>query len=318
MSDIKLYQGDCLELMKDIPDHSVDLILCDLPYGTTACSWDSIIDLDVLWVNYNRILKDTGISVLFGSQPFTTKLIQSNYDNFRYEYIWVKNNCSNFQLSNVQPLKYHENICVFYEDIVQTVFSDIMQVQMKRLNLSQCDLQQLCLSKNGKPTGWVSNKLKGIQIPTKSQWHKLCSVFGITDEYDKLLTQLKFHTYNTDTAPTSVIQSNRGKAGKLGHLSSKTDTYIQTSFGFPQSVLYFDRESKPIHPTQKPLDLIEYLIKTYTNEGDLVLDNCMGAGTTGVACKHLDRDFIGIELDPNYFELAKQRIETTTFPIKLF
>ena len=317
-SEIKLYQGDCLELMKNIPDCSVDLVLCDPPYGTTSCAWDSVIPLNQLWEQYNRILKETGIVILFGSQPFTTQLINSNFDNFRYEYIWVKNNCSNFQLSNKQPLKYHENICVFYNDIIQTVFSDIMQREMSRLNLTQSDLQQLCLSRNGNPTGWVSNKLKGAQIPTKSQWHKLCEVFKIADDYEVLLSRLKTHTYNTQTSSVNIIQSNLGKAGSLGHLSTKFDTYVQTQTGFPQSVLYFSREPNPIHPTQKPLDLIEYLIKTYTNEGDLVLDNCMGSGTTGVACRHLNRNFIGMELDNVYFTMAEERINNTLFQIRLF
>ena len=301
--------GDCLKLMDTLTEKSVDLILCDLPYGITACSWDTPIPFRELWKAYNRVLKDDGIVALFGSQPFTSKLVLSNQEDFRYELIWVKNNGSNFQLSNCQPLKYHESICIFYKDLVQTVFSDIMQDCMKTQNKSQRDLQGLFLSKNGNMTGWVSNKLCGKQIPTAEQWHKICEVFNIPDEYEVLLTKLKHHTYNVDTTDTYKQQSNLGKSGTLGHLTTKQSHYIQTKTGFPTSVLYFDRVQNGLHPTQKPVDLLEFLIKTYTNKGDIVMDNCMGSGSTGVACVNLDRNFIGIELDDNYFEVAKRRIE---------
>ena len=318
MSKIDLYQGDCLDVMSVIQDHSIDLIVCDLPYGTTGCSWDILIPFDSLWKHYNRVLKPNGIIALFSSQPFTTKLIGSNFDDFRYELIWIKNNCSNFQLANVQPLKYHENICIFYKDIVQTCFSSVMEENMQRLGLQQRDLQNLFLSKNGNPTGWVSNKLSGTQIPTREQWDAICKLFGIVDEYDVLLSKIIKHTYNPNTDRCNKVCSNIGKAGQLGHLGSKSDTYVQENENYPQSVLYFERESQPVHPTQKPLALLEWLIKTYSNEGDTILDNCMGSGTTGVACKHLHRNFIGIELDQEYFDVAKKRIETATFPIPLF
>ena len=308
-TDYNLLNGDCLELMKEIPDKSIDLILCDLPYGTTACKWDIIIPFDLLWEQYNRIIKDNGITILFGSQPFTTELINSNINDFRYELIWVKNNCSNFQLSNIQPLKFHENICVFYKDIIHTCFSDIMKENMLKLNLTQKDLQGLFLSKNGKPTGWVSNKLKGLQIPTEKQWAELCRVFNIENNYNDILNNMIKHTYNTDTNTCNKVCSNKGKAGSLGHLSSKNDTYIQENKDYPRSVLYFNRENKPLHPTQKPVKLCEYLIKTYTNVNDTVLDNCMGVGTTGVACVNTNRNFIGIEIDAKYFAIAEERIE---------
>lgn len=311
MSDIQLYQGDCLEIMKNIGNNSINCIICDLPYGTTACKWDEIIPFDKLWEQYNRILKDTGTVILFGSQPFTTKLIASNMQDFRYELIWEKNNCSNFQLANKQPLKYHENICVFYKDIIQDVFSNIMKEHMQRLNLTQKDLQNLCLSRNGKPTGWVSNKLKGTQIPTKEQWSKLCNLFGIEDNYEYLITQLKTHTYNANPKKKENTQqiSNKGKSGTLGHLSSNQDFYTQEYENYPHSLLKYDRVIKPQHPTQKPVELLEWLVKTYSNENDIILDNTMGSGTTGVACKKLGRSFIGIENDENYFKIAKERIE---------
>ena len=307
-SKVELLNGDCLSLMQDVADNSIDLILCDLPYGTTACTWDTIIPFDLLWEHYNKILKETGTIILFGSQPFTSKIIMSNYDNFRYEYIWVKNNCSNFQLSQNQPLKYHENICVFYNDIIQTCFADIMKEEMIKHNLVQKDLQMLCPSKNGNPTGWVSNKLTGKQIPTAEQWELICGVFGIENKYDELLDKLKCHTYNQDTKKIIRQQSNKGKAGSLGHLSTNKEYYVQTETDFPKSVLYFNRESNIYHPTQKPIDLLKFLIKTHSNKGDIVLDNCMGSGSTGVASVLLDRNFIGMEIEEKYFKIAKERI----------
>lgn len=314
----KIYNEDCLDGMKRIQDGSVDCIICDLPYNTTACDWDIMIPFEPLWEQYNRVLKKEGNILLFGSQPFTTQLIMSNPKDFRYEIIWVKNNSSNFQLAKKQPLKYHENICVFYKDIIQTEFSDIMKTNMEKLGLTQTDLSGLFLSKNNNKTGWVSNKLKGFQIPTESQWSELCKVFGIENEYDLLLSRCKKHTYNIDTMICNKIQSNKNKAGKLGHLSSKTNSYIQQECDYPQSVIYFDRESNLLHPTQKPVDLIRYLVRTYSNEGDTILDNCMGSGTTALACIKENRHFIGFELEKKYYDIAVQRIERERMQLRLF
>ena len=186
-----LVHGDCLEVMKCIKDKSIDLILCDLPYEITSLSWDRIIPFDKLWEQYNRIIKEEGIVILFGVQPFTSKIISSNPKDFRYELIWEKNKNSSFQLAKLQPLRIHENICIFYKDIIQNTFSNIMYENMKKLNLKQSDLSDLFLSKNGNKTGWVFNKLNGSQIPTRSQWSKLCEVFKIENNYDYLLSQLK-------------------------------------------------------------------------------------------------------------------------------
>ena len=232
---IKLYKGDCLELMKDIPDKSIDMILCDLPYGTTACKWDTVIPFEELWEQYNRIVKDNGAIVLFGSEPFSSQLRMSNFKNYKYDWVWEKNRPTGLFTAKKMPMKYHENIIVFYDK--QPIYNPIM---------------------------WEGNKN-----------HK------------------------------------RGKN------SSKSEHYKNSSFTedtlnglkYPKSILKFDRPHPPIHPTQKPVALLEYLIKTYTFEGETVLDNCMGSGSTGVACKHTNRNFIGIELDENYFEIAKKRIE---------
>ena len=239
MSNIKLIKGDCLEVMKSIPDKSIDMILCDLPYGTTACKWDIIIPFKPLWEQYNRIIKDNSAIVLFGSQPFTSALIMSNLKMFKYEWIWEKDAGSNFTTVKYQPMKEHENILVFGKG--KTRYFPIMQERIG--------------SRKGKETTTIDSGRKD-------------SVYG--------------------------TQEGRGilKVGKLR---------------YPRSIQRFNRE-RGLHPTQKPVKLLEYLIKTYTNEGELVLDNCMGSGSTGVACLKTNRKFIGIEQDDKYFEIAYNRI----------
>jgi len=247
MSKLQLIQGDCLELMKDIPDGSVDMILADLPYGTTACKWDTIIPFEPLWEQYKRIIKPNGAIVLTASQPFTSALVMSNPKMFKYELIWDKLKGRQPFLAKICPMKSHENILVFCKN--KTIYNP----QMTKAE-----------PKN------MRDRAKNIKKETAE------SIYGLQKEYIK----------NND----------------LEHLR------------YPQSVFRYSGQAKEInnrryHPTQKPVALFEYLIKTYTNEGDLVLDNCMGSGTTGVACKNLNRNFIGMELDQDYFEIAKKRIE---------
>tara|TARA_R110000737_G_C14504531_1_gene472542 strand:- start:98 stop:1036 length:939 start_codon:yes stop_codon:yes gene_type:complete len=306
---IQLLKGDCLEQMKLIPSGSVDAIITDPPYGTTACKWDSVIDFDLMWEQLNRVIKDKGVIVLFGSEPFSSLLRASNLDWYKYDWIWEKNNAGNFQLVNYQPLKIHETISVFYNETPNMQFSEIMKHNMKRKGLKQIDISKLQLSKNGNLTGWVTNKLNGSQLPTRGQWSKICNLFEIDDKYYGILNNVKSVTYNLDLQDTDIVCSNKGKAGTLGHLSSenKRDTYVQTKTGYPKSILRYNRENG-LHPTQKPVALMEYLIKTYSNEGETVLDFTMGSGSTGVAAKNLNRNFIGIELDDKYFEIAENRI----------
>jgi site-specific DNA-methyltransferase (adenine-specific) len=225
--------GDCLERMKEIPDNSIDMILCDLPYGTTACKWDTIIPFEPLWEQYNRIIKDNGAIVLFGSQPFTTVLNNSNLKFFRYEWIWTKNNSTGFQLANKMPLKKHENISVFYK---------------------------------------------------------------------------KLPTYNPQGLKPYGKINKRGKVGNGGHLANECNEYIQQFTNYPTQILEFPYDKEKLHPTQKPVSLLEYLIKTYTNENNLVLDNTMGSGSTGVACVNTNRKFIGIEMDEKYYDISCKRI----------
>ena len=236
-------QGDCLELMKEIPDGSVDMILCDLPYGTTACKWDVIIPFEPLWEQYKRVIKMGGAVVLFCKQPFTSLVVQSNLDWWRYELIWQKEKGTDFGHANHKPLNAHENIEVFY---------------------------------NKQPT-YNKQMLKGTPYTKKNNRNN-----------DK--TDLNFSSDN------SGIWVNKGERT-------------------PVSVLKFARDNihkgKNLHPTQKPVKLLEWLIKSYTNEGETVLDNCMGSGSTGVACVNTNRKFIGYELDEEYFKIAEKRLQNT-------
>ncbi len=304
-----LVHADCFDVLPYIADKSVNLILCDLPYGTTACKWDSILPFDKLWNEYRRIIKDKGVIILFGSEPFSSLLRTSNLDWYKYDWIWEKNNAGNFQLVNYQPLKIHETISVFYNETPNMEFANIMVENMKRLNLKQIDISKLELSRTGGMTGWVTNKLNGSQLPTAEQWGKICNLFEIENDYDNILSRVKRTTYNLDLDNIDIVCSNKGKAGSLGHLSSesKRSNYTQTKTGYPKSILKYDRESG-LHPTQKPLELIKMLIKTYSNEDDVVMDNCMGSNTTGLACKELNRQYIGIEKDKNYYDVSVSRV----------
>lgn len=232
----QLFLGDCLDVMKDLPDNEIDLILCDLPYQMISCDWDSLIPLEPLWKQYNRIAKENAAMVFTASQPFTTILISSNIKNFRYEWIWEKPQGTNPMAAKFMPLKSHENILVFYR---------------KKPTYN--------------PQMWQSTPYSGFKSNTKN----------IGEAYGNLKSQ---HRDNTDGSR------------------------------YPKTVLKFKQE-KGYHPTQKPVPLMEYLIKTYSNEGDLVLDNTMGSGTTGVAAIQCNRRFIGIESDSTYYGIAMKRIQ---------
>ncbi len=310
---IDLRFGDTIEQMKLISDKSIDLICCDLPYGTTACTWDVIIPFDELWNQYKRIIKDKGVIVLFGSEPFSSLLRTSNLDWYKYDWIWEKNNAGNFQLVNYQPLKIHESISVFYNETPNMEFANIMKENMKRLNLKQIEISKLELSRTGGITGWVTNKLNGSQLPTEQQWSKICNLFEIENKYDEILLTVKKITYNLELFDTELILSNKGKAGTLGHLSSenKRETYIQNKTGYPKSILRYNRENG-LHPTQKPIPLMEFLIKTYSNENETILDNTMGSCSSGIACINLNRNFIGIENNKKYYNVSVNRVKEKT------
>lgn len=241
-----VYHGDCLDLMKNIDSKSIDMILCDLPYGTTACKWDTVIPFEPLWEQYKRIIKDNGAIVLTASQPFTSALVVSNIKWFRYEWIWSKNVPSGMVLANIMPMKYHENILVFYK------------------NKPTYNKQMICRE-------WKTQKNEGKPIKRRA-------------------------------TPDGHGINNEKKEWK------EFDGKIKN----PSSIINFDvvpRATGTMHPTQKPVALFEYLIKTYTNEGELVLDNCAGSGTTGIACINTGRKYILMEKDDSYFELILKRIE---------
>lgn len=238
--------GDCLELMKDIPDKSIDMILCDLPYGTTACKWDVVIPFQPLWEQYERIIKDNGAMVLFGSQPFTTALIMSNTKLFKYDMVWYKDKPADFGNGNIKPLRYHESICVFYKK------TPIYNKQFERRKGSGYERSKY-------PVNYVNNSE-----------HK----FGTKNR--------SFKFANKDRTVGTVIEITTGMRGKIKH------------------------------PTVKPIPLFEHLIKTYTNEGETVLDNCAGSGTTAIACINTKRNYIVMEKDPAYHQTILNRIDETT------
>jgi site-specific DNA-methyltransferase (adenine-specific) len=237
---MNLIHGNCLELMKSIPDGSIDAIITDPPYGTTACKWDSVIPFDLMWEQLNRIIKPNGAIVLFGSEPFSSALRMSNIKNYKYDWIWEKQQGSGSLNCNKRPLKKTESIMVFNSKI-----------------------------------------------------------------------------YN----PQGLIESGRVKIkAKTEIYGDSKPKYVEKNKNYPVELLRFNTDAygKKQHPTQKPLELMEYLIKTYTNEKETVLDFTMGSGTTGVAAKNLNRNFIGIEMDENYFNIATERINKTESQLTMF
>lgn len=241
----KLLKGDCLELMKKIPDESIDMILCDLPYGTTKNKWDSTINLELLWEQYNRIIKKRGCIALFAQTPFDKVLGSSNLKMLKYEWIWEKPMATGRLNCNFAPMKAHENILIF---------SKSAACYVKDSNNAMIYIPQMT---EGKPYKAISGRA----------------------------------STNYDTK------------------WSKEQLTVNEGTRYPRDVQKFAHDRDKYHPTQKPVELLEYLIKTYTNENNLILDNCMGSGSTGVAALNTNRNFIGIELDENYFNIAKERIE---------
>lgn len=247
MEDARLICGDCLDKMCCIPDGTVDSIITDLPYGTTSCKWDVVIPFDKLWSQFKRVIREDGAICLFSSQPFTSMLIMSNLEMYRYSWVWNKLHAGNFQIANVQPLRITEDINVFSK-------------------------------------GKAAN---GAKIK--------CRYYPIMEKRD-----VPYSRHGSSTRGFSWLNQNS--------MTQIDKTYEERS---PSNILTFKKDfgSKRLHPTQKPIQLLEYLVKTYTKEGDVVLDATMGSGSTGVACLNLGRRFIGIEKDEAYFEIAKTRIE---------
>ena len=246
MNQIQIKQGDCLELMKEIPDESIDMILCDLPYGTTKNKWDSVLPFDKMWEQYDRIIKENGCIALFADGMFMSDLMQSNKKLWRYNLVWDKELISGFLNANRMPLRSHEEICIFYK-----------------------------------------------KLPT----------------YNPQFTEGEpLHGMGTKFSQEKNKNNNYGNFDSCNNPSAKRTGDTKK---YPKSIVKFPRPAScvMIHPTQKPVELLEYLVKTYTNEGETVLDNCMGSGSTGVACINTNRNFIGYELDEHYFQIAKERLE---------
>ncbi len=319
-TETRLLQGDCLELMKDIPDKSVDMVLCDLPYGTTACKWDIVIPFEPLWEEYRRIAKDSGIVALFGSEPFSSALRMSNIDMFRYDWIWEKEQGANFMTCKTQPYKVHEIVSIFYLDKSEATgrsdkFFKIRKYfldEKRKSGLSRNEIKKLL--GNDMASHYFTNGVQ-FSLPTKENYEKLQSTGyfqrdykELKKEFDLLANECVF-TYNPQMTSGKPYISGNGTSGDITGNVAKTKT-VNNGTRYPRSIQFFQTEKSKgsFHPTQKPVDLLEYLIKTYTNEGETVLDNCMGSGSTGVACVNTGRNFIGMELDEKYFEIAKQRI----------
>jgi len=266
--NLQLHCDDCLNILKEVPEKSVDLILCDLPYGTTDRSglekknknrileWDNVIDLDLLWQEYKRILKKRGVVVLTADQPFTSKLVMSNLEWFRYEWIWKKNKTTGFLHANYRPMKQTEDILVFSPSFASAASAKA------ETNMTY------------NPQGLIE------KIVNKKNNPKRLGNF-----------------------------LNKPEHMGLGNKLLGESEYTQKYTNYPSEIIEFGLDDN-FHPTQKPLELMEYLVKTYSNEGDTVLDNCMGSGTTGVASVKNKRNFIGIEIDKKYFDFAKKRIES--------
>jgi len=250
-----IYNEDCLEFMKQLPDNCIDMILCDLPYGTTACKWDTIIPFEPLWEQYKRIIKDNGAIVLTASQPFTSALVMSNPDMFKYSWIWQKAVGSNFATLKYQPMKEHEDVLVFGKG--KTIYNPIME------------------ERKGSGGERVKHKYNALES-------------------------------KTGEANGSLLNTER--TGKYGELRN------------PSSVQYFNNreDCRGLHPTQKPVALFSYLIETYTNENDIVLDNCSGSGTTAISCLETNRKYICCELDSNYYDISLKRIDDYNKQVKLF
>jgi len=329
---MKLYKGDCLEVMDRMIAEGVkvDAIITDPPYGTTACKWDSVIPFDEMWLRLNKLIKLNGAIVLFGSEPFSSALRMSNIKQFRYDWIWQKKGSNgNPLLAKKNPLKTHENVSVFYLDEAETKgrsdlfikLRDYFNNEREKLGLSHSDIKTIL-------NNWMGSHYftNGIQwtLPTKDNYIKLQSTGGfnvawekLKSNYDEISKKCRI-PYNPQKTKGNPYKIKQGSVGDAFGGTKKEVITINNGDRYPKSIIEFGYEKEKLHPTQKPVALMEYLIKTYTNESELVLDFTMGSGTTGVACVNTNRNFIGIELDETYFNIAKERIEKHTTQERLF
>ena len=325
MKNYELYHGDCLEIMKRIPDHSIDMILCDLPYGFTDCKWDSVIPFADLWKQYKRIAKKNCVCVLFGNQPFTSSLISSNFSEFSHIWYWKKNHPTNALNAKRQPMRNIEEIPVFvlnqpsknnegmHENLRKYFFDELKKSGWKRKDVDK-------LLNSSMSSHYFTNGQQ-FQIPSDENYKKLQDATGCFqrpyEEIKKEFSGVKNKPYTYNPQGVRDLDKPRIKREHEGIKNSVYSdvipkTYKQTKTGYPVNLLEFKNVcvggKDRFHPTQKPVELLEYVVKTYSNEGETVLDNCMGSGSTGVACMKTNRKFIGIELDKGYFDIAERRI----------
>lgn len=301
---IKLYKGDCLELMKDIPDGSIDLILCDLPYGTIGGmgkgikkyerleqseKWDTQLDIDKMFAEYERVLRENGNIILFSQEPYTSKLRTYKATNveFAYPLIWKKDHFANCLIANKAPVSYFEDLSVFYKKYDSQCLNPLREYAKKIFGYIGKTKKQIIEEIGQSADHFFRINTMQFSICTKETYVKLIEIYEI-NRMDGFISYEQMKKMNKKANRVFNLPENRK---------------------IKSNILEYKKDYQGLHPTQKPVALLEDLIKTYTNENETVLDNCMGSGSTGVACKHTNRRFIGIELDDNYFEIAKKRIE---------
>lgn len=316
-----------MELLKDIPDKSVDMVLCDLPYGTTECKWDHVLPMEKLWKEYRRLLRTNGVAALFSAQPFTTELINSNRPAFRYCWYWVKNMTTGFAYARYQPMRKVEEVVIFVCNVPgkdnagqHNALRAYMLEELKASGHTRTSINKML--GNTMASHYFTNGAQ-FALPPREQWEKLQEETGrflrswddVRAEYQKELGRHGTTPQIYNPQGLQVITNPKPKYRKtikddaVYKMSTLTKAYTPKYKNWPVNVLQFDTE-RGLHPTQKAVPILEYLIKTYTHEGDTVLDNCMGSGSTGVACLRTGRHFIGMEKDPHYFQVAKERIAT--------
>lgn len=312
--NVTLWQGDCIELMKDIPAGSIDMVLCDLPYGTIkgmqidgykrrgneATVWDERINTKALFAEYERILRENGIAVLFSQEPYTSELRKQKHPNFDFAYplIWKKDHFANALIAKKAPVSYFEDLSVFYKKYDRQCLNPLRQYFCKVLDF----------------IGFSSSKEVNKKLGHRRAEH----CFYIDSMQFGLCTEKTYQEL------IDVFHIDKMEGFKPFGECSDIVTRFNRTFNLPinqkfiGNVLEFKKDYQGLHPTQKPVSLLEHLVKTYTNEGDTVLDNCMGSGSTGVACVNTGRKFIGIELDQSYFEIAAERIENAKAQCRLW
>lgn len=325
---MNLLHGDCMELLPQIPDGSIDLILCDLPYGTTECKWDHVLPMEKLWKEYRRLLKGNGVAALFCAQPFTTNLIQSNRPAFRYCWYWLKNQATGFAFAKFQPMRKVEEVAIFVCNVPgqnntgkHKALRAYMQEELKQSGMKRADINKIL--GNSMSSHYFTNGAQ-FSIPPADQWEKLQKETGrFCRSWEDVREEYRAELGKSGAAPAPATYNPQGlqlianpkpkrrlaiKADTIYDFDTLMQEYTPQYTNYPKNVLQFNTE-RGLHPTQKPVPLLEYLVRTYTNEGETVLDNCMGSGSTGLACLRSGRHFIGMEKDPQYFQIAQERIE---------